>query len=542
MDSLIIKRISGLITANSGLRIRESDHAHLSEVLWQRVKSCGLKSLEAYYTLLVQELQTHADLSFQGESSRPWGRAPRLEWHALFTQLTVNESYFFRDRNQFQLITQTLLPELIERKRQAHLRQGGPGLPTLRIWSAGCSTGEEVYSIAIALNELNFPWVDWDVQIVGTDISVTALSMAQQGSYGNWSFRQTDPILKSRYFRLCQQSLQVREDIRRRGMFQYGNLVKDHFPSTYSGLREMDLILCRNVFIYFDSAAIAHTLDKFYRTLAPKGYLITGHTELYGQDTSQFQLKIFPESLVYQRRNVPVGSPASPPVAPQRPAVSTSQPLRADTRPVSPPQRSAAPPAPIPVAPPSRPGAAPLSPPVQEEAIAALGAAVTALSQKDYAEAIQQALGVRQAHPQQFEAHLILATAYANMGNHAQAKQWCQQALGLQPLNVELHYLMAQIAEEEQNLDLAKEHLRRIIYIDAGAFRAYLDLASLYQQERNLEQVTKMERLALKTLTLLPDTTVIDPATGSTVLDWRRHLEKKLSIGHGSTPLTLTEP
>jgi chemotaxis protein methyltransferase CheR len=524
MESLVLKRIAGLITANAGLRMRESDYPHLADVLWQRVKSCGVRSLEAYYALLIQELETHGDLSLRG-ASRQIGMSAKLEWHALFTQLTVNESYFFRDRNQFQLITQKILPELIERKRQAHERHALSGLPSLRIWSAGCSTGEEVYSLAIALNELNFPWDKWHTLILGTDISVAALSTAQRGSYGNWSFRQTEPALQSQYFRLHQQSLQVREDIRQRVTFQYGNLVKDNFPSAYASLQDIDLILCRNVFIYFDGAAIAHTLAKFYRTLLPQGYLITGHTELYGQDTSQFQLKIYPESLVYQRCSASVEAASHQLGSTPHPKPITFVPATLPPSPVSSSQpRPVSPSAPAPHRDQPTPGHSQTG-----GDGSAIAQAQASLTQKAYAEAIQQATRICAQHPQQFEAHVILAKAYANQGNHAQAKDWCKRALGLQPLNIELHYLLAQIAEEENNLDLAKEHLRRIIYLDTYAFKAYLDLASLYQQECNLEQVVKMERLALKTLTLLPETAIIDPETGSTALEWRLHLEKKLT-------------
>jgi len=518
MESLILKRIAGLITANAGLRMREGDYSHLADTLWKRVKSCGLRSLEEYYGLLIKELEAHHDLSL-GQVSTRLVLSPQLEWHNLFTQLTINESYFFRDRSQFNLITQTILPDLIDRKQRHHERYGNRGLPCLRIWSAGCSTGEELYSIAIALNEIHFPWQAWDTLLIGTDISVAALSVAQEGIYGNWSFRQTDPSIQAKYFRYQRQSLQVREDIRRRVTFQYGNLVKDNFPSPATALSEIDLILCRNVFIYFDTTAIARTLEKFSRTLAPNGYLITGHTELYSQDTSQFQLKIFPESLVYQHRTWTAAAEQSQPMSPRvkpRPIESTpALPTLLSANQWSSDRNAPAPAVEI----------------TQESAIAiGLSKARENLEKKAYAEAIRHSQHVCTQDTGNFEAYKILAKAHANIGAHQPAKDFCKRALSLQPLNLELHYLLAQIAEEEGDIDLAKEHLRRIIYIDAYEFRAYLDLASLYQRESRLDQVQKMERLALKTLNLLPATVVVDPETGATVSDWRQHLEKKLAV------------
>jgi chemotaxis protein methyltransferase CheR len=461
---------------------------------------------------------------------------PPSEWHHLLTQLTVNESYFFRDRNQFQLIAQRLLPEIIARKQQQQ-RTTASGRPRLRIWSAGCSTGEELYSIAIALAELNFPWSEWDTLLIGTDISMKALTTAQLGLYGNWSFRQTDPTLQQKYFRPQRQLLRIREDIHQRVTFQYSNLVQAHDASTSTLLREMDLILCRNVFIYFDDQAIARTLTKFRQSLACEGYLITGHTELYGQDVGQFQLQVFPESLVYQRPPTAPFSTVSP--GQPKPAAPGGQTSRMMRKPSARPLPQCTLPSP-----PLRPRSQPQSPPVQgqptpaarstmaAEAISetAIAAAKTSLLNKDYAQAIVQAQQICTQAPHSFEAHVILARAYANMGQHHPAKDTCKRALSLEPLNVELHYLLAQIAEEEGELDLAREHLRRIIYIDNYEFQAYLDLASLYQQERRIDQVIKMERLALKTLNLLPEKTIVNPETGATVADWRQRLEAKLAF------------
>ena len=532
MESLSLKRIAGLITANVGLRMRDTDLPHLAEVLRQRLKTCGCRDLDAYYELLVRDRSSSAWRS-QSIGLADASGLPPSEWHHLLTQLTINESYFFRDRNQFQLIAQRLLPEIIARKQQQHRAATSQGRPRLRIWSAGCSTGEELYSIAIALAELNFAWSEWDTLLIGTDISMKALTTAQLGLYGNWSFRHTDPTLQQKYFRPQRQLLRIREDIHQRVTFQYSNLVQAHDASTSTLLQEIDLILCRNVFIYFDDQAIAHTLAKFRHSLACEGYLITGHTELYGQDVGQFQLQVFPESLVYQR---PLAAPSSA-ASPEQPKSAApggqpSQMMRQlSARPLpqcsipSPPLRSRSQSQSLP--------AQGQPPPSARSAItseAAIAAAKTSLFNKAYAQAIVQAQQLCTQDPNNFEAHVILARAYANTGQHRQAKDTCKRALSLQPLNLDLHYLLAQIAEEEGDLDLAKEHLRRIIYIDNYEFQAYLDLASLYQQERRIDQVVKMERLALKTLNLLPEKTVVDSETGITVGDWRQHLETKLAF------------
>ncbi|RZM81798.1 CheR family methyltransferase [Leptolyngbya iicbica] len=549
MESLSLQRIAGLITANVGLRMRETDLPHLAEVLRQRMKACGCRDLDGYYDLLVRERSSPA---WRSPTIDPMGNSvlSSSEWHYLLTQLTVNESYFFRYRNQFQLIAQRLLPELLARKQQQHRATGGNGRPRLRIWSAGCSTGEELYSIAIALAELNFAWAAWDTLLIGTDISMKALTTAQQGLYGNWSFRQTDPTLQQKYFRPQRQLFRIREDLHQRVTFQYSNLVQAHDVATSALLQDIDLILCRNVFIYFDEQAIARTLAKFHHSLACEGYLITGHTELYGQDVSQFQLQVFPESLVYQRPSaVPSAAVTSMGLSPGQTAVGNEpasvqaaslpsscslKTVRAEK--VYPPSSQA---------PRSSVATQPASPSETISGLtleAAIAAAKTSLFNKLYAQAIIQAQQICAQMPHRFEGHAILARAYANMGQHLQAKDACKQALSLQPLNLELHYLLAQIAEEEGDLDLAREHLRRIIYIDNYEFQAYLDLASLYQQERRIDQVIKMEQLALKTLNLLPEKTIVDSTTGATVGDWRQYLETKLAFGSAQLASSQSPP
>lgn len=264
-----------LITKHTGLEIRERDKATLSEKIVLRMKAIRIKIPELYYQFL--------------ENSTPESHE---EWQKLVILLTNIESYFFRDKELFALLRHHLLPELIERKRTNK---------TIRICSAGCSSGEEPYSLAILLKEL-IPDIDqWNVMILGIDINTVALQKAQSGIYTPWSFRQVEEEIKQRYFKQINNQYHLVPVIKQMVNFQPINLVKDSYPRFNSELREIDLILCRNVFIYFESSAITRVIEKFYHLLQPLGYLITGHAELYSQNLSQFQTKVFPEALVYQR-------------------------------------------------------------------------------------------------------------------------------------------------------------------------------------------------------------------------------------------------
>ncbi len=242
------------------------------------MKNLKLDFPESYYQLLT---------SLSADSAQ--------EWQELVILFTNIESYFFRDQEQFSLLRNHIFPEIIKRKHNNKTK-------TIRICSSGCSSGEEPYSLAILLKELIPDLEQWNLMILGIDINQVALQKARTGIYSSWSFRKVDAEIKQRYFQIIDNEYHIDQQIKQMLKFQNLNLVKDPFPQQNSELREMDLIICRNVFIYFEASAIAKVLDKFYYTLQPLGYLITGHTELYSQNLSRFQTQVFPESLVYQRQ------------------------------------------------------------------------------------------------------------------------------------------------------------------------------------------------------------------------------------------------
>lgn len=264
-----------LIAKHTGIEIRERDQASLGAKIFSRMNVLKLNSSIAYYQLL--------------ESSTA---DSHQEWLDLVTLLTNGESYFFRDKEQFSLLRNHILPELIQRKQDSK---------TIRICSAGCSSGEEPYSIAILLQELIPDLEQWNLLILGVDINQAALEKARDGVYSSWSFRSVDPNIKQQYFTLNNDRYKIDQTIKEMVRFQILNLIKDELPQQDSDLRDMDLIICRNVFIYFERLAIAKVLNKFYHTLQPSGYLLTGHAELSNQNLNLFQIKVFSESLVYQR-------------------------------------------------------------------------------------------------------------------------------------------------------------------------------------------------------------------------------------------------
>ena len=270
-----LARIRVLLAHRTGLKLDEKDMDTLRDVVAARLAATGVA--EAAYCQLLE-----ADSGASGD-----------EWKELVGRLTVGESYFFRDAGQFELLRHWILPELIEARKTSR---------TLRLWSAGCSTGEEPYSLAILLDMLLPDPAGWDVSIIGTDVNRHAIHSARQGVFSAYALRSlNDDLIKARYFIQRDRHWILDEAIRARVRFEYGNLVADSFPVYSTQLHDMDLILCRNVFIYFDHEAIALVLPKLVNTLRLGGYLLTGHGELIGQNPGLLHTRLYPESVVYQR-------------------------------------------------------------------------------------------------------------------------------------------------------------------------------------------------------------------------------------------------
>ncbi|MGJ5673723.1 MAG: CheR family methyltransferase [Nostochopsis sp.] len=272
----LTKAFIRLIAKHTGIKIRVRDQANLIQKIFSRMKTLKILHPEIYYKVLA--------------SSTIYSY---IEWQKFIAILTNTESYFFRDRGQFNLLQNRILPEIIKRK-QDH--------KSIRICSAGCSTGDEPYSIAILLKELIPNLEEWHVLILGLDINKEALKKAKEGIYTAWSLRSLDAKKIQKYFMNFNNNYYLDEQIKKMVKFQYTNLLKDLFIHPYSDFRDMDLVICRNVFIYFEPTVIAKILEKFYHTLQPLGYLITGHTELCNQNLSNFHTKLFPESLVYIKK------------------------------------------------------------------------------------------------------------------------------------------------------------------------------------------------------------------------------------------------
>jgi len=365
--------------------------------------------------------------------------------------------------------------------------------------------------LAILLHELLPDLDNWNILILGTDLNQKPIEKAKHGIYSPWSFRLVDPHLKKQYFSQRQTECKLNENIRKMVRFSYGNLVKDNFPNPSSDIHNMDLIVCRNVFVYFQFKAISIVVKKFYNTLAPGGCLLTGHTELYGQDLGRFQVKVLPESVLYERS--------------KNSQFETSESVRYDVNLRESPQResrqysrqnvdlqhansiglvSKTPN----LAEPLTRGetAAPFDNTTADDILIP---AEKLFGKKAYADAIKQAEKVILLQPRNFGAYYLLAQAYANLGEHNKAIYYCSLALELDSLSVLPCYLLAHIAEEKGDIEKAKFYLKKIIYLAPLSISAYLGLAFIYKKEGNATRSSKMLAAAVNLLKdLAPSATV----------------------------------
>lgn len=211
------------------------------------------------------------------------------EMQQLTNAMTVNETYFFREDYQFECMVQSMLPEIVARKKS-----GAP----IRIWSIPSSSGEEAYSIAIYLLEFWAGIAEWDVEIISSDIDTTILSQARRGFYSARSIQHMPPNLLAKYFEQTESGYQISEELRQSVEFTRVNLTEAGDTRAY---RDFDIIFCRNLLIYFDELSRKAAAETFYDALRPGGFLCLGHSESMSRISSIYKIRKFPDAIVYQK-------------------------------------------------------------------------------------------------------------------------------------------------------------------------------------------------------------------------------------------------
>ncbi len=265
-----------LCASRWGFRYRSDDGFTLRDFVERAYQASDAPSMPAFAELLGSLADTDPEVQ------------------AFVGRMVVGETSFFRNQPQFEALSSRILPELIAARRRS-------GDLKLRVWSAGCASGEEPYSLAILLATLIEDWKSWDIAIRATDLNPFALRRASDAMYSDWSFREADPRIVGKFFTRVGRLRRLDHACRSLVRFRRHNLATDAIPDAGQGLCDLDLILCRNVTIYFDRGLTERLADAFYASLQPGGWLVVGHTEPDITVYRRFETHEFPDAIVYRR-------------------------------------------------------------------------------------------------------------------------------------------------------------------------------------------------------------------------------------------------
>lgn len=461
------ERVDELVRHATGLRVRESERQHLLHWTGERahaLRRSGVTGAEDYCRLLAED-----------------SGIARIEREMLSAKFTTGESYFFRDQEQFDLLAATILPELIARRASER---------SLRIWSAGCATGEEPYSLAMLLDEFAPRLSGWNISILGTDINGEALDKARRGYYREWSFRALDMRRRQRYFLPRGDQWQIEPRLREMLSFRAVDLMRDRFPDIDAGLHDFDLILCRNVFIYLDARAVSRITAKFASALADGGYLITGHSELFGHEIAPLRVRMFAQSAVFQKTAQPQAEAGLGELL-----AKAHTHAFADMTPVAPTARPARRIAPARIAPQAPAAPAPRPAATSEDC-----------------DRLMQAAWQR-----------------ADRGMPKEAAEACRRVIAITDLDPRPYFLLAQLAQERGDWAQAKTMLNTVIYLDPTFIAAHLELGGLHAQDGEDGRARRMYETVRAALAKLPAGTPVAPYSDSTAADILGYVERLLS-------------
>ncbi len=445
--------------------------------------------------------------------------APREhELGFLASYLTVGETYFFRDPLSFNLLSTRVLPELCQTGRP------------IKIWSAGCATGEEPYSIAITALSAMAESDRGNLEILATDINPRYLDIAKTGLYRRWSFREVPSFIKDKYFKLTADDRYCLEDkVKRLVRFNYLNLASDAYPSALTGTADVDVIFCRNVLIYFSPEHVTEVLNRFHHSLKDGGYLFLAPSEIPHPAPDNFKLLNVDGAILLRKEGpssdhnpnvvsivqsnfayfgqtttpnmksfeslIDVNDGARKPVVSGPDSLSTQEAaalLASLQAGLDESNRGTA------------YGVSSINNGIthvssQLDADSEFYSSDTVITEEDledvvrtatnlyhqgkYAEAIDLLLELPVSHdPNCEDAFLLLVKSYANIGNLDAAMDWSERLIGYEPINARWYYLRATIQQELGEDGAASISLRQAIFLDPDFVLAHFSLGNIHRQ------------------------------------------------------------
>lgn len=398
---------------------------------------------------------------------------PESERQLLIGLLTIGETYFFRHTEQFDALRDVVFPDLIQRNRDRR---------TLRIWSAGCATGAEPYTLAIMLKEdFTDRLAGWDVQILGTDINREFLARAARGEFTESALRTTSEVEKQAWFTRTGSTWRVRPEFRASTRFEYQNLVDGPYPPLGYAMQTIDLICCRNVMIYFDWEVIDRILARFHGCLADGGWLAVGYAESNPDVFRRYRAVNLPGATLYQKTGAAAHA-----------AGYSSMP---------PGPRGLAPVAGLPWSPPELP---------------AVPAAASTT--------------VLPTQPAKSQDGIELVRDLARRGDCAEATTACERLLAQEPLSAAAHFYHALTLERAGDDAGAECALRRAIYLDRTLVIAHHRLALLLARTGRADAAMRASRNVGGLLLRLRADEPVPEGGGITAGELGRLMEMQLAL------------
>jgi chemotaxis protein methyltransferase CheR len=410
------------------------------------------------------------------------------ELEALVRYLTVSETYFFRDKRALDLLAERVLPELLKGRSPAR---------ELRIWSAGCSTGEEPYSIAMLMERTGMHFRHPAIEIVGTDVNDHSLRKASEGVYGEWSFRSTTPELKTTYFHEGPGGRwTILPSIKTRVKFRRANLIEES-DSSFVGAAN-DVIFCRNVLMYFTPEAMRDTVRRFRDSLAPNGWLVVGPAETAHDLFPGLITVNLNGATLYRKPPAPLQFPV--PVDLLGQARVLVPPLAATT-------------------------------PSPQSSVSDLGTVQPAYSGpcEDGLPATHDPKAEPKQKTDDPETALLLARTCANEGRLTEAIEWCERAIAANKMAAIAYYLKATILLEQGLEQEALNSLGQTLYADPGFVLGHFTLGNVAWQQGRVKESQKYFENALLLLARWGPEDTVPESDGLSVRMLREILRSKSS-------------
>lgn len=459
-------RLKSFITERSGLYFRDHDMKGLEEALIERIRSLGMDSAVTYYAYITSPEHREEEL------------------RELLNKLTITHTYFFRNEPQFKALREKILPEIVEKKLNQRPATGDQRQkPSIRIWSAGCSTGEEAYSIAITIMDVIPDIENWDVEILATDASTEALTKARRGVYGKSSVKPVKHDQMEKYFTIKEGSehgekYAINNELKKLVTFGFHNLMDDDFPGRF------DIIFFRNVAIYFDLETTIKIIHKMHSGLNEGGYLFIGYSESLYYVQDKFRMVDWEEAIFYRKV-----SPGEPRRTEAHETAHKGRTLDEVLEEISRAERRAE----------LKTEAKKINPPPRniEEMLVR---ATKLYHAKDYDKALLLLKEVILIGKDSVDPYYLQAQIYVNTGRFKEAKESISGALAKNKMFAPAYYLSGCIDIEESLLGPAKENLKKAIYIDKDFSLAHFYLAHAYRSEGKTVDAIREYRNALKLL------------------------------------------